>query len=208
MADIKTWIKGQLKAGIPPEKIKQGLIERGYSPNLINEVPIENTKGRNTNLTTTLMPQPSNIKFILLVILLAGTSFVLGGAFTFSLLNTNTDTEPETIVQFTSLVTYDELLELNPQLVFYSKGGTCREQFGYIHAFGDAVNNKQPRIDILTLNNEVIGFLSIWPAAQGWYSYADQPEGEPTSIAGDESYTKTIYLKAPPTVEDCASAQN
>lgn len=203
MTDIKKWIKGQLKVGVPLEKIKQRLIEGGYNPNLINEFL---TKGRDTNLTTTIMPQTSNIKFILLVLLLAGTSFVLGGVLEFSLLNT--DTEPETTTQFTSLVTFDELVELNPQLSFYTKSDACREQWGYINAFGDAVNNRQPRIDVLTLNNEVTGFLSIWPATQGWYSYADQPEGKPISILGDESYTKTIYLKTPPTQEDCASAQN
>lgn len=205
MSDIKEWIKKQLKANVPTEKIRQGLITGGYNPNLIKEVLEKNVKGQDTNLTATLMPQTSNIKFILLVIFLAGTSFVLGGAFVFSLLDINT--EPETIIQSTSL-TYDELVELNPQLAFYSKSEICKEQLGYIHAFGDAVNNKQPRIDVLTFDNEVMGFFSIWPAAQGWYSYADQPEGEFISIAGDESYTKTIYLKTPPTEEDCASAQN
>lgn len=160
----------------------------------------------NINPATALAPKRSNAKIIILVILLAGTSFALGGAFAFSLINT--DTELEVIDQPATTITYDELTELNPQFAFYGKSAVCRERFGYIHAFGDAVINKQPRIDILTFNNEVIGFFSLWPFSQGWYSYADQQEGEPIAIGDDEFYTKTIYLKTPPTIEDCTSAQN
>jgi len=190
MPDIKEWVRQQLKAGFSKEKIRQTLVKSGYDPNLLEEVLSESLIKQET--TYKLMPKSSNIPTVLIIV-----SFFVGIIIALYISNIY-----NTKVGF---LKYEDILSQNPKLATYIKSTTCRENLGFIF-HPPEINVNRPRFHMLIFNNELIGGIYIWPATEGWFSHADQPEGNPINISGVPSYTQVIHFKNGPTLEDCARA--
>jgi hypothetical protein len=110
-------------------------------------------------------------------------------------------TEPDTVVEGEEPVaialTHDALVAANPKLGQYQQLSDYVPGMGYHYgAPGPAV------VLVVGREGEINGFELISPAAQGWYPWFDQPDGEPMTIEGlGEVYTQHLYLVDPATLE-------
>ena len=197
MPGIEEWIEKQLKAGYSEEKIKEALIKSGYNPNLLEEIVNKNLIKEKTKFKS--MPKsPNNVSYLLVVIAII-LALMIGALSTFFFIK-------NTRIDNTKILKYEDILAKNPNLAVYTKSPNCIENVGFVYFSPHLATANKARVSILTFNDEIIGIISAWPASEGWFPHADQPEDNPINIRDIPSYTQAIYFKDPPTAEDCAIA--
>ena len=87
-------------------------------------------------------------------------------------------------------------------------GGDCRAGRGYTFiAEATGHPSTYPKLILRVFNGEIIGMVFEADASAGWRPWYDQPKGEPISHGGGPAhYSQAIYVKRPPTAEECASS--
>ena len=153
------------------------------------------------------------LKLSSVTIVVAVVSFIVGGAIIFLYMSSSSNfkakqlkAEIETLWQTSGgKIKYEALLKRNPRLANHTKATDCMEGLGVVYSSPQAAETGKPRVNILTFNGRVIGILSVWPASEGWFPYADQSKGYPITSGGTQVYTQKVFFEAPPTANDCAS---
>jgi hypothetical protein len=86
--------------------------------------------------------------------------------------------------------------------------GDCRAGRGYSFvAEATGHPSTYPKLILLVFNGEIIGTIFEADASAGWKPWYDQPKGAPMSHGGGPAhYSQAIYVKRPPTTEECASS--
>ena len=86
--------------------------------------------------------------------------------------------------------------------------GGCRAGSGYSFlAEAPKHPSTYPKLILKVFNGEIIGVIFEVTAESGWKPWYQQPEGRPISHGdGPAHYSQTIYLKKPPTAEECAAS--
>jgi len=207
MADVKEWIIKQLKTGYSKERIRQALIARGFDPNLIDKLMRETLKVQDTY-------NKSMSKSYTTIVLVAIVSLIVGGVFAFLFVSNGSNikikelrADIEKLQSSSEKIKYEDILNRNPALGNYTKADNCREDLGFVYSPPESAYIGKPRIGVLTFNDEIIGVEFVWPASEGWFSYADQTKDNPELINDMPSYTQKIYFKKPPTLQDCYTTQ-
>lgn len=187
MSAIEEWIEKELDAGYSSEQIKQTLIKNGYDTKSIDDILSKSLIKRQANKE--LMVNSNKGKMVLVVVI----AFIAGIVMTFYYLQ---------FYDGPKQLKYEDVITKNPKLTAYVKSQQCREKFGFVFYSPDS------RVSLLTFNGEVIGIVMVWPASEGWNTYADQPQENPINARNSLVYTQTIYFKTPPTAVDCAVAKS
>ena len=87
--------------------------------------------------------------------------------------------------------------------------GGCRPGGGYSFV-ADASDyaSTYPKLILRVFNGELIGIVLEVGAEAGWKPWYDQPDGKPVSHGGGPAhYSQAIYMKKPPTAEECAASK-
>ena len=87
--------------------------------------------------------------------------------------------------------------------------GGCRPGGGYSFSANTPDHpSTYPKLILRIFNGELVGMIFEVDAAAGWKPWYDQPKGRPISHGGGPAhYSQAIYLKKPPTAEECASSR-
>lgn len=91
----------------------------------------------------------------------------------------------------------------------YKPTGGCRPGHGYSFvASAPSHPSTYPKLILRVFKGELIGMIFEAGAETGWKPWYDQPNGKPVSHGdGPAHYSQAIWLKTPPTAEQCATSK-
>ena len=87
--------------------------------------------------------------------------------------------------------------------------GGCRPGGGYSFiASASGHPSTYPKLILKVFNGEIIGMIFEAGVESGWKPWYDQPREKPISHGGGPvHYSQAIYMRKPPTAEECAASK-
>ncbi|MBX9826599.1 MAG: hypothetical protein K2Y27_16610 [Xanthobacteraceae bacterium] len=91
----------------------------------------------------------------------------------------------------------------------YTVSGGCRPGGGYSFvASAPGHPSTYPKLILRVFKGELIGMIFEAGTESGWKPWYDQADGKPVSHgSGPAHYSQAIWLKTPPTAEQCAASK-